>query len=109
MSYKGDPDPAPVACNLGAMSPEQRTRHRSILTQLRTALHDVVEQPDGYSFRYPARPELFMALAEFITLESLCCSFFRFVLEKGPAEGDVWLRVSGPEGTGIIIKSALGG
>ena len=96
-----------MACNLGAMTPEQRQRHDRIGKQLRKATKQVKELPDGYAFRYASDPSLFMAAAEFITLESRCCSFYKFSLEKESGEGAMWLRVTGPKEEKAFIKPVL--
>jgi hypothetical protein len=98
----------PVACNLSAMSAEQRERHIVLLQQLRSGVEATVELCDGYAFSFSADAELFMAAAEFITLESLCCSFFKFVLEFSHGSGNFTLTLVGPTEAKPIILSALG-
>jgi hypothetical protein len=100
-------EPQSLACNLGAMTSAQRLRHDKIVLQLRQAVKQVKELPDGYALRYAPDPALFMAAAEFITLESRCCSFFHFSLEKEPGEGPMWLRITGPGGAKFFLKSFL--
>ena len=97
----------PIACNLTTMTPAQRQHYREIKTCLRSAAQEVEELPDGYAFRYAADPALILAAAEFITLESRCCPFFRFVLDILPDGGPLWLRVTGPEEAKLFIKEAL--
>jgi hypothetical protein len=101
------PAPALLACNMGAMTPAQRKSHDKIGKQLRKAVKEVKELPDGYAFRYAPDPVLFMATAEFITLESRCCSFYHFRLEKEPGEGPMWLRITGSKEAKPIIKAVL--
>jgi hypothetical protein len=101
------PEPQLFACNLNAMTPAQRKRHAEIGKQLRKAAKQVKELPDGYAFRYASDPTLLIVAAEFVSLESRCCSFYHFALEKEPGEGAIWLRVTGPKEAKIFIKSAL--
>jgi hypothetical protein len=100
-------EPHLLACNLAAMTPAKRQRHDEIGKQLRKAARQVKELPDGYAFRYASDPALFTAAAESVSLESRCCSFYRFTLEKEPAEGPIWLRVRGPKETKTFIKPVL--
>lgn len=82
-------------------------RHDQIGKQLRKATKQIKELPDGCAFQYAPDPALFLAAAEFITLESRCCSFYRFSLEKEPGEGAMWLRVTGPKDAKAFIKPVL--
>lgn len=99
--------PQLLACSLGAMTPAQRQRHDRLGNQIRKAVKQVKELPDGYAFRFTHDPAVFVEAAEFITLESRCCSFFHFTLEKEPDDGPVWLRVTGPKEAKTFIKHAL--
>lgn len=98
---------SPLACNMTAMTPAQRQRHDKIGKQLRKAVKEVKELADGYAFRYPADPALFLAAAEFITLESRCCSFYNFGLDMEHSGGPMWLRVTGSKEAKPIIKAFL--
>jgi hypothetical protein len=100
-------EPQLLACNMGAMTPAQRQRYNQIGKQLRKAVKQVKELPNGYAFRYAPDPTLFLAAAEFITLESRCCSFYKFSLEKEPGEGAMWLCVTGPKEAKTFIKPVL--
>jgi hypothetical protein len=100
-------DPQSLACDLAAMNPEQRRRYEVTGKQLRDSSKQVKELPSGYAFEYAPDPALFLAAAEFITLESRCCSFYHFTLEKEPGEGSLWLRITGPEAAKSFIKAVL--
>ena len=102
-------EPAPVACNLNAMTQAQRERHIVVLNQLRKLVEQISELPDGYAFIYPVEAGLFMAAAEFVTLESLCCSFFKFRLEFERGNGSFTLTLSGPPESKPIMLAALRG
>ncbi len=97
----------PLACNLAAMTPEQRQRYGEIKNRLRSAAQEVKELPNGYAFRYVPDPALLMTAAEFTTLESRCCPFFSFVLEIHSGGGPLWLRITGPKAAKPFIKEAL--
>jgi hypothetical protein len=100
-------EPSLLACNMTAMTPVQRQRHDKIGKQLRKAVKEVKELPDGYAFRYAADPALFLAAAEFVTLESRCCSFYNFGLDMAHSGGPMWLRVTGSKEAKPIIKAFL--
>ena len=53
----------------------------------------------------PSTTENIMSVAEFISLERICCSFFRFELEAGKPEDPLWFRITGGEGVKEFMKS----
>lgn len=94
----------PFACNMAALSAEQKKRVLDLLKELKTNRQEVVELPDGYAFRYAMDSDAFRNAAEFITLERLCCPFFEVELAAEKAEGAMWLRLKGREGVKDFIK-----
>jgi hypothetical protein len=86
------------ACDLSALTDDQRQRHVQVyhwLTELRL---DVRELDDGYAFDYAADPATYPLLGEFMALEHLCCPFFRLALDVEPHAKTITLRVTGAEG-----------
>jgi hypothetical protein len=69
-------DPTPFACNMTALSREQRLRHSELGTLLRAALSAVRELVDGYEFEFPMTPANYRAVTELAPLEHACCPFF---------------------------------
>lgn len=90
-----DTTETPIACNLAAFTPEQRARHRALGAEMKAALLGVDEIPDGYRFYYPGSALWVLQLAEFITLERLCCPFFSFTLEATQDEAEGSLTITG--------------
>ena len=103
------PNSIPLVClrENGAFNAGQQERYGAIRRQLATAVKESQELVDGYALRFVPEGSLIMALAEFITLERLCCGFFRFTLEVEAQGGPIWLRLSGPEGVKEFLKSEL--
>lgn len=66
------------------------------------------ELENGYAFRYSSEAEVLVALAEYVSLERLCCPFFDFAIEVGRDGGEVWLRMTGPEGAKGVLEAAMG-
>lgn len=62
---------------------------------MKAVLPGIDELADGYRFRYPGSAEWVLRLAEFITLERLCCPFFTFALEVTPDESEACLTITG--------------
>jgi hypothetical protein len=96
----------PIACDLTAIDAEARTTHLATAEQLlRADAAEVQELPDGLAFRYAA--EQYPQVAQFIANERLCCPFFSFVLEVTPANGPIWLRITGGAGVKDFLQDAL--
>lgn len=100
---------SPIACDLTAMTPEQRERHGNVSEQLFAAAQERQELPDGFAWRYSPDPSTLMLVAEFISLECLCCPFFNFTLELEPERGPIWLRLTGREGVKDFLRAEIGG
>jgi hypothetical protein len=94
----------PLACNLTAIPAAEREAHERLAKQLffETA-PERQELADGYAFQF--RADQYALLTAFIANERLCCPFFRFILEVTPAQGPIWLRLTGEGGVGEFIRS----
>jgi hypothetical protein len=99
---------SPIACNLNALDRERRRRHQSLTAQLRAAVQETRELPDGYSFRLPSDEATVQKTAEWITLERRCCPFIAFGLEAGRESGPLWLSLTGREGVKPFLKMEFG-
>lgn len=99
-----DKNEPPIACNLAAFTPEQRARHRTLGADMKAALLGVDETAEGYRFRYPGSAAWVLRLAEFITLERLCCPFFTFALEATPDEQEGSLTIAGSPQAKALLK-----
>ena len=96
-------------CNLNAIAPENRERHQQISHELLSIEREEIrELPEGYGFRFPADSALCLKIAEFISNERLCCSFFTFTLEVAADEGAMWLRITGHESVKQFIQAEMG-
>ena len=95
----------PIACNLLGLTAAERARQKELHKQLFSKVERVRELPNGYAVGLPGSKETILAVAEFITLERTCCSFFRFELEVGRQEEPVWLRITGAEGVKDFLKT----
>jgi len=99
-------DAAPVlACNLKAVSAAERPRYNDLVKRLRAAVRDRSELPDGYSFRLEAKAVTLPEVAEWITLERLCCPFLTFQLSTSGNQADWVLRLTGPAGVKALLET----
>jgi len=98
----------PFFCNLAAMDAGQRKHHRELSERLRQSVTEVRELGDGYAFRFAAETERITLVAEWVTLERLCCPFFDFQLAVGSQDNWLWLRITGREGVKSFMQSEFG-
>jgi len=97
---------SPFACDVKALTPEQRRRHFDDLgPMLRSLRKSVRELPDGYEFEFPADPNSFALVTEWSIQERACCPFFDIDIRLDRDGGPLWLRLTGREGTKDFIKT----
>jgi hypothetical protein len=92
------PQTPPIACDLTAIPLAVREQHISEGLQIFQGAQEVQELADGYAFRFANKAGVFMALANFVENERLCCPFYSFAIEVEPGHGPIWLRLTGGEG-----------
>lgn len=97
----------PIACNLFGLTEQQRQRQQELRELLFESGQKVRELPDGYAIGLPATAANILAAAEFVTLERLCCPFFRFELAVGGEAEPLWLRLTGGNDVKEFLKSEL--
>ena len=98
---------SPFACDMTAIPADQRDAHLATINKLFRAVESFRELPNGYGFRLPNESDLLLTVAEFITLERLCCPFFGFALEIEPEGGAIWLTLIGREGVKPFIMAEI--
>jgi hypothetical protein len=102
----GAPSGQGFACDMRALTKEQRTQHAALATGLFAAVQEQKELPNGYAFRLPA--ERWLDAARWAALESKCCPFFSFELAAAADRGPVWLKVTGRTGAKAFMKEEFG-
>ena len=100
---------SPIACDMSVLSPEQRETHLAASRELFSSLQAIHELSDGYEFRLSNDPNTIVKVAEFISLERLCCPFLNFAMEVTAESGPVWLRLTGREGVKDFIREEISG
>jgi hypothetical protein len=68
--------PTPFACDMTALTSEQRARHHELAALLQVSLSRIRELPDGYDFEFPWNVDIYAVLTEITPLEHACWSFF---------------------------------
>ena len=98
----------PFACDMTALSGEQRTRHHELAVFLQSSLVAVRELPDGYDFEFPWNPAAYEALAEITPLEHACCPFFDISIRIESESSKLFWRLTGREGIKPFIRAEFG-
>ena len=80
------------ACNMDAFTSEQRVRHMALVREHLAAADLTEELPDGFRLRYDKGSHRYAGLAEWITLERLCCPWIQFGLALDGERVELSLR-----------------
>jgi hypothetical protein len=91
-----------------ALDAMQRERQDVLMKKFQTSLQEMQGLEDGYAFRLHADATTILDIAEFITIERLCCPFLNFELEVGPSGSPLWLRLTGRAGVKEFIEAEFG-
>lgn len=97
---------AGFACDMRALTKEQRTEHAGLARELVASVRERHELPNGYAFRFAA--DRWLPTARWAELERRCCPFFAFELSSAADGGDVWLKITGKPGAKPFLESELG-
>jgi hypothetical protein len=92
-------------CNVKALTPSERVRHRELTEKLIAARNETVETDKGYEFQYSPDKVSIAEVGEWVVLESKCCSFFDFHIDLENRGKLVCLRLTGSEGIKAFIRS----
>lgn len=97
----------PIVCDLTAIAADVREQHVLNSPRIFQAALEVRALRDGYAFRLPNEPGMWLALANFVEHERRCCPFWRFGLTVEPQHGPLWLELTGAEGAKELLTTAL--
>lgn len=95
----------PLACSL--TTGELRDREATLLAQFRSGVVGTEELQDGYAFRIPGDASWIRLAAELIVAERECCPFLAFEVAAEPNKGPMIVRVAGPDGTKVFVRTIL--
>lgn len=93
-----------IACNLKAISAAERPRYDHLIQRLRSAVQGRSEFPAGYSYLVDSRRVGLQDIAEWITMERLCCPFLAFQLNISSDQSDYSLTLTGPDGVKALLQ-----
>jgi hypothetical protein len=96
----------PIACSL--TSAEFQERRQTILKKLGSAVVEVRELEDGYTYSFASGGQRLTEIGSMIELERQCCPFLRFRLTVEANDGPIGLELTGPEGTKEFLREVFG-
>jgi hypothetical protein len=92
-------------CNITALLPVERARHKQLTDKLTSLRKDVIETEKGYEFQYSPSEVSLVELAEWVAAEGKCCPFFDFHIDLEREGTLLCLRLTGAEGIKPFIRS----
>ncbi|MGH2415328.1 MAG: hypothetical protein ACRDEA_16900 [Microcystaceae cyanobacterium] len=95
----------PIVCTLNKDALNQRQDELKTLQRL---VREIRPMPRGFALRFDGSTENFLAIAQAIAQERLCCPFLQFQLIAEPGTGPLWLEVSGPNETAQFLLAMFG-
>lgn len=95
------------ACDLYALTPEQRHRRVELLQQLMQDVQQMIEEPDGLTWLFEPLDERVWKLCEFVMLERLCCPFLELTVAFSPFSGPLRLTLRGESGVKTFLLQEL--
>ena len=95
----------PIACELTPA--ELEARRTGLLPGLLAQARERVPLSNGFRLRFAPSTEVLLAAVKTIDAERRCCRFLKFVLTIEPDGGDVWLEVTGPDGTREFLSTLI--
>ena len=95
-------------CNIKALTPEERARHKQLTERLMAVRKDIVETEKGYELQYSPSDVSLAELAEWVAAESKCCPFFDFHIDLEREGKLACLRLTGEEGIKAFIRAEFG-
>ncbi len=86
-----------IACDLNALTLEERDRRQMVLGAVARAIVERVELANGFELSIDAARLDLAALGEWIALERRCCPFLHFRLDIEPTGKMALALTGGPE------------
>ena len=95
-----------ITCKL--TSPQLQKYKTKVIAGLKNDILERKELKKRHSYKFKAIDNVIDELAEFVKTERACCSFFSFTLSISAYKNEVWLKITGPQGSKEFINTELG-
>ena len=96
----------PLACDLGALSADERARRSALASRVTARFREVREISDSFAGRLDPDSAIVRDALDWMLLERRCCPFLRLELAFEPSDGPVWLRFRGGAGVKEFLAAA---
>ena len=96
-----------IACEPGALRPEENDRRRASFTELSQSIVDQESTSTSVTWKVQKTREALVAAGTLLALESQCCPFLHLSLDVPPDQARFTIRVEGPEGTRDLLEQEL--
>ena len=97
--------PIPLACDLNAISADERPAHHALAQRLMSFPAVVRDLPDGLACQWPATA--YEDVIRFLGYERRCCPFLTITITVSPDGGPLDVALTGPEGTTAFLRAEL--
>ena len=95
----------PISCELTPA--EIEARREGLLPGLLALAQERVRLSNGLRWGFAPSAELLNAATRTIDAERQCCRFLKFVLTVEPDAGEMWLEITGPQGTAEFLETLI--
>ncbi len=93
----------PIACNLKALTSQQRKQLDQLGQHVIAAISSSRELNDGYAFQVDPAKTSIVEVAEWLNVWRRCCPFYEFQIDYHAADASIWLAVKGRPGVKEFI------
>lgn len=93
------------ACNAKAISAADRPRYGALVKRLRAAMRHRNEISSGYAFKLDGSAITLPEVAEWISMERLCCPFLTLQVSASGNQPDWVLSLTGPAGVKPLLDA----
>jgi hypothetical protein len=94
----------PIACNMKALTSEQRKQLERLGEHVISAITTSRELSDGYAFRVDPGQASLMDVAQWLDVWRRCCPFYEFQIDFHAADSNIWFSVKGRPGVKEYIS-----
>jgi len=95
-----------IACDLNALTPEERDRRQMVLGAIVQTIIGRNELANGFELSFDSATLDLAELGEWIGLERRCCPFLHFRIDIAPA-GKIALALTGASGVKEFLRAEM--
>ena len=97
-------DEIPIACVLAVLTDTEQERRQWLAERLFGTVQQIRELDNGFALELPDEDEIWMQMAEFVTLERRCCPFLSFALYSSEEQRPTQFHITGRSGVKAFLQ-----